>query len=126
RTTFRLSIRRKPAGPGTASRPIDTALVAVVAGRSDVNVADARVAERLPCRRRHDGGSHDLPRTIDDPIVGAVAANEIRFALEEHARRGLAILVAPAAVGVQENWPLLGIGLRRREGAVGQNQVRLP
>src|SRR3546814_6944325 len=70
-----------------ASPPLDAALVAVVAGRAQMDVGDIVALEEVARHGLNVLGADHLAGAVDDAVVGAVAAQENRFTpqrSEEH------------------------------------------
>src|SRR5581483_3914794 len=114
------AVRRLP-----SSATIDSALVAVVADRADVNVPDAGVAEGGLGGLSQRLWRNNPARAVDDAVIGTVAAYQKAFPPQEHRGHAGALGVARAGLCVQEDGTLLGIGLGRGERAVRQDQIGL-
>src|SRR3546814_16134634 len=73
-------------GGASPSPALDAALVAVVAGRAEVDVGDVVALEEVARNGLDFCGRDHLAGAVDEAVVGAVAAQEHGFAAQKHGR----------------------------------------
>ncbi len=120
--TAETAVEETPSAPATGSggTAVDAAVVAIVGGGTHVAVGDAGLAQELRGACGDLVGRNHAAGAVDDAVVVIIAAHDVLGAAQERGKRFAA--AAFASMGVQEDRPELGIGLQRRERAVGEDQ----
>jgi hypothetical protein len=103
----------------------DPALEAVVRRAPDIDEGDAGPVEKRPGLRRDVVGRDDLPGAVNDALLRAIAPDDV-VGRGEHLGRVGAGGRGRTVFGTEKDRPGLGIGVLRGEGAVGEDEIRLP